>query len=260
MYPSKIFNILFLLILIFTLSCTSYAEDYQEARSGSYVLKGTSDLRSNFSSLVKRFSRDGKIFYKYTEDGNGDYDKYLNITWDIDAEMEEKEDLVYLLYSNRTIRDKDDRVVVKYEKRFDYDKGKIYYTSSDAKGNIIKETTFPIKGYTTDDATMGYFLKTFVAHRDDKRYRRFYLISNEPRLYNITIKVITTEVLELPTGNIRAIKLRLIPNFGILTALTGALIPPTYVWYNEEPPYVLLQYEGLEAGLGTSHIVAYISI
>ena len=250
-------HILFLLILIFTLSCTSYAEDYHESRSGTYVLKKTLELRSNFSSLVKRFSRDGKVFYKYTEEGDGDYDKYLNVTWNIDAEMEGKEDLVYLLYSNRIIRDKDGRVVVKYEKRFDYDKGKIYYTSSDAKGNIIKETTFPIKGYTTDDATMGYFLKTFVAHRDDKKYRRFYLISNEPSLYNITIKVIGTEVLELSTGKIRAIKLRLIPNFGILTGLTGALIPPTYAWYSEKPPYVLLQYEGLEAGLGTSHIVAY---
>lgn len=238
----------------------SYAEDYRETRSGSYVLKGTSHLRSNFSSLVKRFSRDGKVFYKYTEEGEGDYDKYLNITWDIDAEMEGKEDLLYLLYSNRIIRDKDDRVVVKYEKRFDYDKGKIYYTLTDGKGEIIKETSFPIKGYTTDDATMGYFLKAFVAQRGDKRYRRFYLISNEPRLYNITIKVIGTEVLELQTGKIRAIKLRLIPNFGILTGLTGVLIPPTYVWYSEKPPYVLLQYEGLEAGLGTPHIVAYTSI
>ncbi len=260
MYLPRIFNTLFLLILIFTLSCTSYAEDYREARNGSYVLKGTSDLRSNFSSLVKRFSRNGKIFYKYTEQGKGDYDKYLNITWDIASEMEEKEDLVYLIYSNRIIRDEDNKVLIKYEKRFDYDKGKIYYASSDSKGNIIKKTTFPIKGYTTDDATMSYFLKTFVAHRNDKRYRRFYLISNEPSLYNITIKVIGAEVLELPSGKVKAIKLRLIPNFGILTGLTGALIPPTYVWYSENPPYILLQYEGLEAGLGTSHIVAYTSI
>lgn len=262
-------NKLLPLILISMLSCIAYAEDYEtetksfmeeyENRKGSYVYKETSQRRSNFSSFIKRFSRDEKVFYKYTEHGEGNYDKYLNVTWDIDAEMEEKEDILYLLYSNRIIRDKDGKIIVKYEKYFDYDERKIHCISSDGKGKISKKKTFPLKGHTTDNNTLSYFLKTFVAHRDDKKYRSFYLISSEPRLYRITNKVIGSEVLELPTGKIKAIKLRLIPNFGVLTGLTGALIPPTYVWYTEKHPYVWLQYEGLEAGLGTSHIVVYVS-
>ncbi|MFC1666329.1 hypothetical protein ACFL0P_00465 [Candidatus Omnitrophota bacterium] len=260
-------NKLLLLILILAITCIAYGEDYKttsfmrdlENRKGSYVYKKTSQPRSNFSSFVKRFSRDEKVFYKYTEHGQGDYDRYLNVTWEIDAEMEEKEDLLFLIYSNRIIRDKVGEIIVKYEKHFDYDERKIDCISSDDKGEIIKKKTFPIKGYTTDNITLSYCLKTFVAHHDDKTYRSFYLISSEPRLYRITTKVIAHEVLELPAGKINAIKLRLIPNFGVLTGLTGALIPPTYVWYTEKPPYTWLQYEGLEAGLGTSHIVVYIS-
>jgi len=46
---------------------------------------------------------------------------------------------------------------------------------------------------------------------------------------------------------------------GILTGLSNALIPPTFIWYAEEGPYMWLQYEGLETGLGSSHIVAYLT-
>ena len=265
------------------LSCIAYAEDYDtktedlpseevayygefpksfmeeyENRKGACVYKKTLQLRSNLTSSINRFSRDGKIFYKYTEHGKGDYDKYQDVTWEIDAEMEEKEDFLYLLYANRIIRDKEGNIIVKYEKQFDYEKRKIHYISSDGKGNIIKKKNFPIKGKTTDNITLSYFLKTFVAHRSDKSYRSFYLISSEPRLYRIQIKVIGSEDLELPIGKIKAVKLRLIPDLGLLTGLSGVFIPPTYVWYTEQPPYIWLQYEGLETGLGSSHVVVYI--
>ena len=251
-------NKLFLLILILALSCKAYAEEHGN-RKGTCVYKETLQLRSNLTSSINRFSRDGKIFYKYTEHGKGDYDKYQDVTWEIDAEMEEKEDFLYLLYANRIIRDGEGNVVVKYEKQFDYEKRKIHYISSYGKGNIIKKKNFPIKGKTTDNITLSYFLETFVAHRSDKSYGSFYLISSEPRLYRIHIKVIGSEDLELPMGKIKAVKLRLIPDLGLLTGLSGAFIPPTYVWHTEQPPFIWLKYEGLETGLGSSHVVVYIS-
>ena len=76
--------------------------------------------------------------------------------------------------------------------------------------------------------------------------------------YRINIKVLGVEELDLPTGKIKAIKLRLIPDLGLLTGLSGAFIPPTFIWYTEAYPYMWLQYEGLETGLGSSHIKTYV--
>lgn len=46
---------------------------------------------------------------------------------------------------------------------------------------------------------------------------------------------------------------------GLFTGLVGVFIPPTFVWYSEEPPHNWLQYEGLETGLGSAHVVDSIS-
>ncbi len=264
--------LLMILILSMMLSCIRYAETisaYSEEisetfmeeyrnREGVYVYKETLQPRSTFSSSIKIFSRDGKVFYKFAEQGKGDYDRYKDVTWEIVAEIEEKAGFLQTVYSMRIIRDRVGDVIVKYEKNFDYDKRKIYYTAVDGRGNIVKKATFPIKGKTTDNETLVYFLKTFVAHRNDKKYKSFYLISSEPRLYRVNIQTIGSEVLELPLGKMKAIKLRLIPDLGLLTNFSGALIPPTFIWYREESPHIWLQYEGLETGLGSSHIVAYI--
>ncbi|NQT22265.1 MAG: hypothetical protein HQ579_02385 [Candidatus Omnitrophica bacterium] len=233
--------------------------DESKTIKGIYVYKSTLKPRSAFSSSTEKFSRDGKVFYKITEQGRGDYDKYENVTWKSDAEVEEKESLLYVIYSLQIIRDKDENILVKHEKRFDYDKKKICYTASDGEGKILMKRRFPIKGKTTDNITMMHFLERFVAHRNEKAYRNFYLISNEPKFYRINIKVMESEELELPIGRIKAIKLRLIPDMGLLTGLAGLFIPPTFVWYTEEPPYSWLQYEGLETSLGSMHIVASIS-
>ncbi|MBU1062326.1 MAG: hypothetical protein KJ952_06395 [Candidatus Omnitrophica bacterium] len=233
--------------------------EQQETGNGVCVHKKSALHRSDFSLNIERFSRDGKVFYEFTEHGKGDYGKYEDVMWDITAEMEEQEGLLYTNFSVRIIRDRDNNILIKYEKKFDYDKGKIYYAATDGEGNIIKKKTFPIKGVTADNNIMTHFLKAFVAHRGEKKYRSFYLISSEPKLYRINIKIIGSEVLELPRGQVEAIKLRLIPDLGLLTGLSGAVIPPTFIWYTEESPYVWLQYEGLETGLGSAHILVYIT-
>jgi len=75
----------------------------------------------------------------------------------------------------------------------------------------------------------------------------------------VTIKPIGMEILDLPAGKVKSIKLRLIPNLGILTGIIGSLIPPTFMWYIDQAPYEWLQYQGLETGIGSTHIKAYLS-
>ncbi len=254
-------------LILFCVFCIKTSLVYSEGtfmkehgeRKGIYVYKKTLEERSDYSFSFEKFSRDGKIFYRFIDSGKGDYSKYEDITWESIAEVEGKEGFLNTVYSIRIIRDKDGETIVKHRKDFDYNKRKIFYTALDKENNVIKKTSFPIKGKTADNITLAYFLKTFVAYQGDKKYRSLYLISNEPRLYRITIKVVGSETLKLPFGEIEAIKLRLIPNLGILTGLSSAIIPPTFIWYTKDPPYTWLQYEGMETGLGSSHIIAYIS-
>ena len=87
---------------------------------GVYTDKKTSQLRSTFSFSIEKFSRAGKRFCKLTEKGEGDYDKYENVSWESKVEAEEDEDLLHIVYSVQIIRDKDGNTIVEHKKHFDY--------------------------------------------------------------------------------------------------------------------------------------------
>lgn len=259
-------QLLISLVIIIIFSCINtiipvYSEEITEKDeniTGVYVSKANSEPRSKFSTSIAKFYRDSKVFHTFSQNGTGNYDKYENIAWESFAEMEEKEGFLYVIYSIRTIKDKDGFIIIKHEKHFDYDKQKIYYTASDVKGISIKKETFPMKGLTTDNEALVAFMAFFANHLNDKKYKSFYLISNEPRLYRINIRIMKPEVLEINSVKIDTIKLRLIPDMGLLTGISNALIPPTFIWYTAKTPYKWLKYEGLETGLGSAHISAYI--
>jgi hypothetical protein len=223
-----------------------------------YTLQKGSTMRSKESFSTERAPQQDRLIYKYTSRGEGSYDKYKDIVWDVTAEMEEKGDFLYPLESIRVIKDKQGHIIVTYDKRYDYNKQKIYYTMSDDQGKIIKTKEFSIKGKAVDDDTLTSFLKTFVAHLNQYGYQTFYLLSSEPEIYKTTVKVIGPEVLDLPIGKINTIKLRLIPDLGQFGGL-GPMIPPTFVWYAQQEPHDWLKYEGLETGILSAHIITYIS-
>lgn len=221
-----------------------------------YIDKKTLSQRSKSTFSTERITENNRIIYKYAARGEGDYDEYKNVTFYIEAQVEEKDGLLYPIYSFNSIKNKNGGLVARYEKNFDYVKQKIYYIISDSRGAVVKKAVFPMKGLTVDGPTMIHFLKTFAAHRGESPYKTFYLISEKAQLYRINIKDMGIETIELPAGKIRAIKLRLVPELGLLTGIAKSLIPPTFVWYSEKEPYDWLQYEGLETGVGSTHIIA----
>lgn len=223
-----------------------------------YIDKKTGMERSRWAISLTKKTIDQATIYITSSTGKGDYDIYEDVAWEARSEMEERKGLLYPLYSVVVIKDLKGRIIVTHEKHFDYDKRKIVCFESDTKGNVIDKATFPIKGLTADSASLTYILKPFVAHRDDRKYKDLYLLSERKRLYHLTISTMGKELLDLPGGKIEAIKLRLIPNLGPLTSIIGSLIPPTFVWYTDSPYYEWLQYEGLETGIGSTYITVYL--
>ena len=261
----QLIKILFI-ICILTTSVAVSAEETSPAfmpeaedKEVVYVDKKTGEERSRLSISLRKISRDDRIIYQISSRGKGDYDKYEDVTWETSSEIEEKQNLLYPLQSTTVIKEKSGQVSVMHKRRFDYNRKKIFCSLLNADGNIIEEKILPLKGLTADSATMTYVLKTYIARRNEKKYRDFYLLSDKEKLYRVTIKEIGTEILDLPSGKVESIKLRLIPNLGILTGMIGSLIPPTYVWYIDEPPCEWLQYQGLETGIGSTHIRAYLN-
>jgi hypothetical protein len=129
----------------------------------------------------------------------------------------------------------------------------------DKNGTTTKTAKFPIKGKTTDDVTLIYFLRAYVANRDDPDYKSYYLLTNEPKLYKCNIRVMGEEICQLPIGEKAAVKLKLTGDMGIIDDILDRFVPHTYVWYEPDPPYTWLQYQGLETSVSSTNVIISLS-
>lgn len=196
-------------------------------------------------------------FYEYIEETRGAYDQFENIVKSVRTIMRENNGLIETVESTITVKDEQGHILAKYTKDFDYKGGKVIYRKYDNAGELEKEKKFKIKGPICDDTSLVYFAKIFAANHGDKKYKRYYLLSNEPKLYDIRVKDLGIVDFKLPSGKVvKAIKIQTIPSFGPLTGILAKLVPPTYLWYEAQPPHNFLQYEGLEVGLGGAVITS----
>ena len=220
-----------------------------------YFDKKTLEKRADLEFSLNQISKDKHPHYELIRNGSGDCDKYEEITWTNKAEMKEVDGYLYTLYSTCSAKDKNGATIVTYKKVFDYDNNEILWSATDKDGKTIKTATFPIKGKTTDDVTLIYFLRTYAANRDDPNYKSYYLLTNEPKLYKCNIRMMGYETCKLPIGEKNAVKLKLTGDMGIVDDILDRFVPHTYVWYEPDPPYNWLQYQGLETSISSTNVI-----
>ena len=219
-----------------------------------FIDKKTKEKRSELTYTLKKSDSQ----YYFSRLGKGDCDKYKDITWETTAQIKEKEGFLYVLNTSCLAKDSKGNIIVQFEKEFDYDKKIIEWRQLDSQGKIRKSARFPIKGKTTDDITLIYFLRTYIANRDSPGYQSYYFLSNEPKLYKVNIRNMGHETIELPSGNKDALKFKLTGDMGIIDDILDRFVPHTYVWYKDTPPYEWLKYEGLETSMQSANVIAFI--
>ena len=149
----KIFYAIAISLFLFFTSFL-YAQEYsksfmqEEKCIVEYFEKKSSELRSRIEFSTKKIPTGKNLVYRYTSHGEGSYDEFDDVIWDVNAEMEEREEFLYPLFSDRTIKDKQGNVLVEYQRRYDYQKGKINFTKIDGSGKVLKKLIFPVFLYS----------------------------------------------------------------------------------------------------------------
>ncbi|MFH1460106.1 MAG: hypothetical protein ABIG64_07035 [Candidatus Omnitrophota bacterium] len=226
----------------------------QENGEAVYYDKEKGGERARCEFKVTKELRKDKVIYKYNSHTSGDYCKYKNVSWDVTAEMEERDGFLYPLFSKKIIKSSDGKILEAHDKQFDYAANTLNIIITNEKGGIAKKKKYTLRGHTTDGDLLAYVLRAYAENIDKRTHKQFYLLSDKANLYKTTIQPKLGEEVTLPVGKMETIKMRLIPDLGMLQDAAEYLVPPTFVWFTKAPPHVLLQYEGLEADLGTAHI------
>jgi hypothetical protein len=81
-----------------------------------------------------------------------------------------------------------------------------------------------------------------------------YLLSNEPKLYNVTFENRGRERVKTPAGEFEAYKIEVVPHLGLLNVVRP-FVPKTLFWFTVAAPHFWVRYEGPENGVGTPEVV-----
>jgi hypothetical protein len=193
----------------------------------------------------------GQPTVRFTEKGSGRYSGFnQEVRWNIETTWTSGEAFRPLI-SVRTVTDVAGKVLLRERKSFNFDKRTVEIEEEDSTGNTSRRSISISADTLAVDGIAGA-LRSLPFERS--RPVELHLLSNEPRLYDVSFEVRGRERVRTPAGQFECYKVEIHPGLGVLK-LFGFLVPNAYFWFTVEPPHYWVRYEGPENGRGTPQVV-----
>lgn len=195
---------------------------------------------------------DGKPVVRFTETGQGHYGAFeQEVRWTLEAVWTAVESFSPLRV-DRIVRDAGGRLLMRERKAFDFSAGVARFERQDATGRTILAKAIGVPRDTLAVEGIGTALRALPF--DPPRPFDAHLLTNEPKLYRVTLAPRGRERIRTPAGTFDCYKVEMIPHLGLL-GMFRPFVPKTYFWFTVEPPHFWVRYEGLETGLGSPRVV-----
>ncbi len=212
--------------------------------------------RSRVSQTLHLESSGTSPTYLLTQQGRGDFDRYKQVTWEMQTVFQFRNNLPIPLSTTQTIWNDQHQTLSTLKLGYDYTKKQITVERETASPQKPLVTQFPLKGTTIDFSLLNLFLEDYSKDVTAQEPKSFYLLTCEPKLYKVNVKYVAEESLPSPWGETSAVKLRLIADMGILDEVFDRYIPPTFMWFEKNATtHRWLQYEGMETGAKSARVV-----
>ena len=197
--------------------------------------------------------RKGDNTYSMTEKGRGRYFGFKGkISWVVESGFEGNKDTIRPLWMKKRIFDEGGKTIAIQEQAFNFDDNVVTCTHEDLIKNTSVEKKFKFKENIMNRLLQGLYVQKFIENGEVRK--RIQFISPEPRLYNLEIRLLGTEEIEINSQKVKAYKLCMDPMLGVLSFIK-VLLPKAYVWHSAEPKFEWLKYEGVENSIRSPEVV-----
>jgi len=234
----------FFLTLILAVSALSMADDVIKTEYVGRDMKGAERWQANTQIRKK----EGDI-YILTQKGQGVYSSFNGpISWKSEMEFKSTDETVIpLKLVKRVFDEKGD--TIRLEKQ-DYDPAanKVTCLHRDFPANISREKEFDLTKPAVNKLLLAPYVQKMLSA--GKQLSKVQMVSEEPGLYDIDIKVVKTEDVEINDRKVKAIKLQFDPRLGLLNA-AKVFFPKSYVWHSALPDHEWLKFQGLEGDISS---------
>jgi hypothetical protein len=185
---------------------------------------------------------------RFTENGHGRYSPFLTeVQWSLTA-LWSADGSYRPLRFEKTFKDPSGRVLSVEKKTFNQENHKMTFERTGANGRPEK-SQLDVPDDTLAVEGIAGILQAFPF--EAARPFPTHLLSNEPKVYSITIEPRGRERLQTPLGALDCYKIEFVPHVGFLKHF----IKKTQFWFTVAPPHFWVRYEGYENGYGTPQIV-----
>jgi hypothetical protein len=243
--------LLLIIVALILFSGSLFAESEEKVYKTSYqCLDMKADKRWQAEAQITN-SPDKENIYILTEKGSGIYSGFSGkISWEASLEFESTEDMVRPLKMEKQTFDKKGEIIEIESQEFDFANKKAYYRCErPGKDDIIKKYNF--KGDIVNRLILGLYIQKFL--ESGKRKQKTYMLSSEPQLYKVDIKILDTERIEVSNKERSAYKICLDPDIGLLN-IFKIVLPKAYVWHSAYPEYEWLMYKGPESSVSSPKV------
>jgi hypothetical protein len=208
------------------------------------VKSGATRWRTEWT--MEKSMPDGRRTVRFTERGSGRYSPFNGeVRWNTES-VWDAQATFRPLTTERAVMDAAGKPLLKERKTFNFDKGIVVVEREDkpSRRSIeIPADTISVDGIAGALRSLP-FNRPFETH----------LLSNEPKLYDVSFETRGRERVQTPAGAFECYKVELVPGLGVLS-LFRFVVPKAFFWFTVDPPHFWTRYEGPENGRGTPDVV-----
>ena len=222
----------------------------EEVINISYVcrdLKGAVRWRAN--GEIKNI---GPGVYLMTEKAQGVYSSFKGqVSWVSEMKFERTKESVRPMSLDKRVFDTKGRMIRRERQEFDLAGNTGTCIHEEPVRNVSRTIKFKFDRDVVTRLSLGFYAQKFI--ESGKTSEKLQMVSEEPNVYNVELKLIGKETIDLNGRQMEAYRLCVDPMLGPLN-FVKFLLPKSYAWHSAVPKYEWLGYAGLEGGINSEKV------
>jgi len=190
--------------------------------------------------------------YVMVEKAEGVYSSFKGrVSWEARMEFERTENSLRPIRMEKRVFD-DKGTLIRLEKQeFDLANNTGICTHNEPENKVSRTKNFTFDKPVVTRLSLGLYAQKFL--ENGKTSQRLQMVSEEPNVYDVELKVLDKETIEVNGRKVTAYRLCIDPCLGAFN-FVKVFIPKAYAWHSAAPKYEWLRYAGLEGGINSEKI------
>lgn len=240
----KILFVFLICFSLFSLSGPLFAAE-EEAVHMSYVCRDPAGARRWRADTRIMNERPG--VYVMVEKAEGIYSGFNGrISWVARMEFERTDDSIRPMRLEKRVFDERGGLIRIEKQEFDLAHNTGTCTHEEPERNVFRTRNFKFDKDVVTRLSLGLYAQKFL--ENGKTSERVQMVSEEPNVYDIELRLLGKETIEVNGRKMTAYRLCIDPYLGFL-GLAKVFLPKAYAWHSAGPKYGWLRYAGPEGGI-----------